>query len=214
MRQPGPCPNGPSQRYRRARSRAPSDTCLPSSALPWVVLASLRPPRVRLSVLPSCRLPAFSLAPVGQSQRRLRRAPASDRDGVALSGCGLVVVGVSGWGVCPCPALFERTRNLTGVQVAVALGCAGVEFRRLHPHQNPGTGDLPGKDRPPNLGPGMCACAQPECRVPLTLAGQVEFHFYPGPPNRALFPVKFNHTITTAHRHLDNERAASRVPGK
>ena len=53
---------------------------------------------------------------------------------------------------------------------------SGVVFRRLHPHQNPGTGDLPGKGRAPNLGPGMCACARPECRVPLALADLVEFH--------------------------------------
>ena len=90
--------------------------------------------------------------------------------------CGLLVVGVSGWGLCPCLALFERTRNLTGTQAAVAFVVSRVVFRRLHPHQNPGAGDLPGKDRAPNLGPGMCACARPECRVPLALADLVEFH--------------------------------------
>ena len=54
---------------------------------------------------------------------------------------------------CPYRALFERTRNLAGAQAAEASRCAEVVFRRLHPHQNPGTGDLPGKDRsPPSTG--------------------------------------------------------------
>ena len=49
-----------------------------------------------------------------------------------------------------------------GAQAAAALGCCGVSLRRLHPHQNPGSGDLPGEDRPQ---------PRPEpCALPLTLA--------------------------------------------
>jgi hypothetical protein len=74
------------------------------------------------------------------SQRRLRRAPASDRSGVALSACGLVV----GWWcpvvACPRRALFERTSNPAGAQAAAAFCCARVDFRRLHPRRVAGTG--------------------------------------------------------------------------
>ena len=51
-----------------------------------------------------------------------------------------------------------------------------VVFRRLHPHQNPGTGDLPGKDRAPNLGPGLRACARLDRHAAPAFPVQVEFH--------------------------------------
>ena len=58
--------------------------------------------------------------------------------GGALSGCGSVLWwGCSRLVTCPCRALFERTRNPAGVQAAAASRCAGVDFRRLHPHRNP-----------------------------------------------------------------------------
>ena len=51
-----------------------------------------------------------------------------------------------------------------------------VDFRRLHPHQNPGAGDLPGKDRAPNLGPGLRACARLDRHAAPAFPVQVEFH--------------------------------------
>ena len=141
-----------------------------SLALLLVVLAPLRPPRVRRASSSVASAPDGSFSS-GRSTSTAPPAGTGFRQiGGALSGCGLVCgVGCFRLATCPCPALFERTRNLAGVQAAAAWSGGGVGFRRLRPHQNPGTGDLPGKDRSPTSARRMCAALGrigPTCPVP------------------------------------------------
>ena len=118
--------------------------------------------------------------------------------GVALLCCGCVGGGGVRLGALSLPGTLRADQEPDGDASGGGYRCAGVEFRRLHPHQNPGAGDLPGKDRAPNLGPGLCACARPEYRVPLALAGPVEFH--PEPLRRTIYKIN-EPVITRVPRH-------------
>ena len=169
------CVRASASRYR-SPSRCPSPTSLRSSgAVPGR-------PRSAASSTRAHQLPAVVSAPcvVSGLGRSTSTAPPAGtgfrQGGGALSSCGCVGGGGVRLGALSLPGTLRADQEPDGDASGGGSHCAGVEFRRLHPHQNPGTGDLPGKDRAPNLGPGLCACARPEYRVPLASADPVEFH--------------------------------------
>jgi hypothetical protein len=96
-----------------------------------------------------------------QSQRRLRRAPASNREGSRCRAGVFVGGGVGSVGVCPRRALFERTRNLMGVQAAGGFRGWWGWSAPLAPPSEPWFGGPARRGQTPTSG-GTCGrCARP-----------------------------------------------------
>jgi hypothetical protein len=99
---------------------------------------------------------------LGRSKSTAPPAGASFRQGgVALLGCGFVGGGVGSVGVCPRRALFERTRNLMGVQAADGSGWGLGCVAPLAPPSEPWFGGPARQGQTPTSG-GTCGrCARP-----------------------------------------------------
>jgi hypothetical protein len=113
-------------------------------------------------------------APADQGQRRLRRAPASDREGLRCWAAVSVGGGVGSVGVCPRRALFERTRNLMGVQAAGGFRGWWGWSAPLAPPSEPWFGGPARRGQTPTSTGAVCASAHTGHDAPLAFTLPVD----------------------------------------